>query len=144
MVSTTPSDKNCPSSQFPRTISKKREPWDSNPEIATVGAPQTTSTTSSSMSGSLLPRIFTQQQVVPEIHPDPLRPSPRQLSLQGHMEVDGNGKISSGRTYNWLSICLKQSDLRQDHTFLRHSIEYQDLTINWWIYMPYALTTYSF
>ena len=44
--------------------------------------------------------------------------------LQGHMEVDGNGKMSSGRTYNWHSICLRWSDLLlQDHTFLRHSLE---------------------
>ena len=44
--------------------------------------------------------------------------------LQGHMEVDRNGKMSSGRTYNWHSICLRWSDLlMQDHTFLRHSMQ---------------------
>ena len=44
--------------------------------------------------------------------------------LQGHMEVDRNGKMSSGRTYNWHSICLRWSDLlMQDHIFLRHSME---------------------
>ena len=53
--------------------------------------------------------------------------------LQGHMEVDRNGKMSSGRTYNWHSICLRWSDLlMQDHTFLRHFMEQQLLTINWW------------
>ena len=46
------------------------------------------------------------QQAVPELHPDFPRPS-QHLSLQGHMEVDDNGKMSSGRTYNWLSICLR-------------------------------------
>ena len=44
--------------------------------------------------------------------------------LQGHMEVDRNGKMSSGRTYNWHSNCLKRRDLlMQDYTFLRHSLE---------------------
>ena len=28
--------------------------------------------------------------------------------FQGHMEVDRNGKMSSGRTYNWHSICLDE------------------------------------
>ena len=28
--------------------------------------------------------------------------------LQGHMEADRNGKMSSGRTYNWHSICLDE------------------------------------
>ena len=49
------------------------------------------------------------------------------------MDVDGNGKMSSGRTYNWHSICSRWSDLlMQDHTFLRHSLVEQHLTINWW------------
>ena len=39
------------------------------------------------------------QQAVPKLHPDSPRPS-LELSLQGHMEVDENGKMSSGRTYN--------------------------------------------
>ena len=44
--------------------------------------------------------------------------------LQGHMEVDRNDKMSSGRTYNWHSICLRWSDLlMQGHIFLRHSLE---------------------
>ena len=44
--------------------------------------------------------------------------------LQGHMEVDRNGKMSPGRTDNWHSICLRWSDLlMQDHIFLRHSME---------------------
>ena len=32
------------------------------------------------------------QQAVPELHPDSPRPSSHQFFLQGHMEVDGNGK----------------------------------------------------
>ena len=49
---------------------------------------------------------------------------PQKIFLQGHMEVDRNGKTSSGRTYSWHSICLRWSDLlMQDHTFLRHSME---------------------
>ena len=56
--------------------------------------------------------------------PDSPRPYPQEFFLQGHMEVDKNGKMSSGRTYNWHSICLRWSDLlMQDHTFLRHSME---------------------
>ena len=58
--------------------------------------------------------------------PDSLCPPPqeRKSFLQGHMEVDRNGKMISGRTCNWHSICLRWSDLlMQDHTFLRHSME---------------------
>ena len=84
-------------------------------------------------------------KAVLELHLNSPCPPLQKHSLQGHMEVDGNGKMSSGRNYNWLSICLRWSDLlMQDHTFLRHSMEWQDLTINWWIYMPLSLTTYSF
>ena len=44
--------------------------------------------------------------------------------FQGQMEVNRKGKMSSGRTYNWHSICLRWSDLlMQDHTFLRQSME---------------------
>ena len=65
--------------------------------------------------------------------PDSPRPYPQEMFLQGHMEVDKNGKMSSCRTYNWHNICWRWSDLlMQDHTFLRHSMEYQHLTINWW------------
>ena len=52
-VSKTPSDKICFSSHFPGTISEKKEPWDSNPEIANAGASQTISTSSLSMCVSL-------------------------------------------------------------------------------------------
>ena len=40
------------------------------------------------------------QRAVPELHTDSPCPSAQQFFLQGHMEVDGNGKMSSGRTYN--------------------------------------------
>ena len=40
------------------------------------------------------------QQAVLELHPDPPRPTPQQFIFQGHLEVDQNGKMSSGRTYN--------------------------------------------
>ena len=43
--------------------------------------------------------------------PDSPRPYPQEIFLQGHMEVDRNGKMSSGRTYNWHSICLRWGDL---------------------------------
>ena len=39
---------------------------------------------------------------------DSPHPSPPKFFLQGHMEVDRNGKMSSGRTYNWHSICLNE------------------------------------
>ena len=52
-VLTTPSDKVCLSSFFYRTISEKMKCWNSNPEIANAGAPQTTSTFSPSMCVSL-------------------------------------------------------------------------------------------
>ena len=56
--------------------------------------------------------------------PESPRPYPQEIFLQGHMEVDRNGKMSSGTTYNWHSICLRWSDLfMQDHTFLRYSME---------------------
>ena len=56
--------------------------------------------------------------------PDSPRSYPQEIFLQGHMEVDKNGKMCSGRTYNWHSICLKWSDLlMQNYTFLRHSLE---------------------
>ena len=67
-----------------------------------------------------------QQQAIPELHPDSrtLFAHLHKISLQEHKEVDRNGKMSSGRTYNWHSICLRWSDLlMQDHTFLRHCME---------------------
>ena len=130
-VSITPSDKVCPSSPFLRTISEKLKPWYLNPEIANAGAPQTTSTSSPSMCVSL-PAFSsvspwsptTSYSRTPPGFPDFPRPSPQEISLQGHMEVDGNGKMSSGGTYNWLSNFLRWIDLlMQDHTFLRHSME---------------------
>ena len=36
--------------------------------------------------------------------PDSPCPYPQEIFLQGHMEVDRNGKMNSGRTYNWHSI----------------------------------------
>ena len=41
-----------------------------------------------------------QQKAVLELHPNSPCPPLQKHSLQGHMEVDGNGKMSSGRTYN--------------------------------------------
>ena len=56
--------------------------------------------------------------------PDSPCPYPQEIFLQRDMEVDRNGKTSSGRTYNSHSIRLRWSDLlMQDHTFLRHSME---------------------
>ena len=40
--------------------------------------------------------------------PDSPCPYPQEIFLQGHMEVDRNGNMSSGRTYNWHSICLDE------------------------------------
>ena len=48
-VSTTPSDKVCPSSRFLWTTSEKMKPCNSNPEIANSGAPSTRSTPPPSM-----------------------------------------------------------------------------------------------
>ena len=54
--------------------------------------------------------------------PDSPRLSTQEMFLQGHMNVDRSGKMSSGRTYKWLRIYLRWSDLlMQDHTFLRQS-----------------------
>ena len=114
-----------------RTISEEVKPKYSNSESGNAGAPETTSTSSPSMYASLTASSSvspwsptTSCSRTPPGFPDSPRPFPQEISLQGHMEVDGNGKMSSGRTYNWLSICLRWSDLLiQDHTFLRHSLE---------------------
>ena len=75
--------------------------------------------------------------------PDSPRPYPQKIFLQGYMEVDRNGKMSSGRTYNRHSICLRWIDLlKQDHTFLRHSMD-----SNAWLSIAgdyQSLNTYSF
>ena len=73
-VSTTHSDKVCPSSPFLRTISGKMKPCNSNPEIANAGAPKITSTPSPSMS-AFFPHLRQfrhdlQQQAISELHPD--------------------------------------------------------------------------
>ena len=88
----TPSDEVCPSILFLRTISEKMKPCNSKSEIANVGALQTTSTPSPSMSAPS-PHLHQfrhdlQQQAIPHGLPDSLRPSPQEISLQGHMEVD--------------------------------------------------------
>ena len=130
-VLTTPSDKVCPSSPLLWTTSEKMKPSNSNLEIANAGAPQTTSTSSLSMcvslpaSSSVSPWSPTTSlsRTLPRF-PDSPRPYPQEIFLQRHMEVDRIGKMSSGRTYNWHSIRLRRSDLlKQDHTFLRHSME---------------------
>ena len=59
---------------FSRKISEKRKHCNSNPEIANAGAPQTTSTSSTSMS-AFSPHLHQfrhdlQQQAFPELHPD--------------------------------------------------------------------------
>ena len=73
-MSKTHSDEDSPSSPFPRTISEKLKPCNSNPEIANAGAPKTTSTPSPSMS-AFSPHLHQfrhdlQQQAIPELHPD--------------------------------------------------------------------------
>ena len=140
-VLTTPSDKVCPSSLFLWTTSDKLRPFNSNPEIANARAPQTTSTPSPSMSAP----VPASSSVSPW---SPTTTCSRtlfsqQFYLQGPMEVDGHGKMSSGRTYNWLSNCLIWSGLlKQDHTFLRHSMSSKA----WWIYalINLSLTQYNF
>ena len=54
---TTPSDKVCPSSPFPRKISEKMEPRYSNPDITNAGAPQRTNDILT-LDVCLPPRIF--------------------------------------------------------------------------------------
>ena len=51
---------------------------------------------------SITPVIFlgNEQQAVLELLPDSPRPSLQHVSLQGPIEVDRNGKMSSGRTFN--------------------------------------------
>ena len=89
---------------FSRKTSEKLKPCNSNPEIANVGALQTTSTPSPSMS-DYSPHLHQfrhdlQQQAIPPGFPDSPCPYPQEIFLQGHMEADRNGKMSSGRTYN--------------------------------------------
>ena len=126
-----PSDVVCLSSPFLRTVSENIKPCNSNPEIANAGAAQTTSTSSPLMcasfpaSASVLPwsPLTKSCSRTSSEFPDSPCPSTQHISLQGHMEVERNGKMSSGRTYYWLRSCLRWSDLlMQDHTFLRHSM----------------------
>ena len=103
-MSKTHSDKVCPSSPFLRKIPGKMKPCNSNLEIANLGALQTTSTPSPSMSAPS-PHLHQfrhdlQQQAIPPGFPDSPRPYPQEIFLQGHMEADRNGKMSPGRTYN--------------------------------------------
>ena len=145
---TTPSDKISTSSRFLRTVFEKMKPCNSNPVIANAGAPQTTSTSSPSVS-AFSPHLHQfrrdlQHQANPELHPNSHHPSPQHLSLQVDMEVDGNGKMSSGRTYNWLSIYLRWSDLlMKDQTFLRHSMKSKAwLTIGGFTHLINLLSTH--
>ena len=62
----------------------------------------------------LLPRIFISFAMIPNSKlfqnftriPGFSSPISTRIFLQGHMEVERNGKMNSGRTYNWHSICL--------------------------------------
>ena len=110
---------------------RKRNPATQTWKIANAGAPQTTSTSSPSMCISL-PAYSSISPWSPTTSysraspgfPDSPRPYQQEIFLQRHMEADRNGKMSSGRTYNWQSNRLRWIDLlMQDHTFLRHSME---------------------
>ena len=103
-VLTTPSDKVCHSSPFLWTTSEKLKLCNSIPENAKTRALRTTLTPSPSMSAP----VPASSSVSPWSSTTTCSrtPFPQQFCLQGHMEVDGNGKMSSGRTYNWLRICL--------------------------------------
>ena len=86
-VPITPSDEVCPSSFFPRTISEKMKPCNSNSEIANAREPQTTSTFSPSMS-VFCPHLHQfrrdlQQQTNPELHPDSPRPFLQNFIFKG-------------------------------------------------------------
>ena len=113
-VLTTPSDKLCPSNPLLWTTSEKLKSCNSNPEITNTGAPQKTSTSSPLMSASLPASSSvspwsstTSCSRNPPGFPDSVRPTTQEIFLQRHMEVDRNGKMSSGRPYNWLSICFR-------------------------------------
>ena len=110
---------------------RKRNPATQTWKIANAGAPQTTSTSSPSMcislpaSSSVSPwSPTTSYSRTSPGFPDSPRPYPQEIFLQGHMEADRNGTMSSGRIYNWHSNCLRWIDLlMQDHTFLRYFME---------------------
>ena len=148
---TTPSDNVCPPSPFPGKSLRKR-----NPATQTRRSP-TQEHQEQHRHPHLrclpFPRIFISFAMISDNKllqnftriPGVSLPISTRNFLQGQMKVDRNGKKSSGRTYNWQSICLRWSDLlMQDHIFLRHSMEYQHLTINRWFYMPKPLNAYSF
>ena len=86
--------KTVPPVLFLRTILRKRNPATQTWKIATAGAPQTTSTSSPSMSASS-PHLHQfrhdlQQQAISPGFPDSPRPYTQEIFLQGLMEVDRN------------------------------------------------------
>ena len=129
-VSKTHSDKVCPSSLFPGKSSRK---W--NPATKTRCSPTREHQKQHRHPHHRClpsPRIFISFAMISNNKlfqnftqiPGLSLPISTRKFLQRHMEVDRNGKMSSGRTYNWHSICLRWSDLlMQDHTFPRHSME---------------------
>ena len=129
-VSKTHSDKVCPSSLFPRKSLRK---W--NTATQTRRSPTREHQEQyrhPHLRCLLIPRIFISFAMVSNNKhfqnftriAGLSSPISTKNFLQGHMEVDRNGKMSSGKTYNWHSICSRWSDLlMQDRTFLRHSME---------------------
>ena len=114
MALTTPSDKVCPSSLFPGKSLRKWNPatqarrsltWEHHKQHRHPH-PRCL----------LIPRIFISCAMLSNNKlfqnftriPGPSLPISTRNLLQGHMEVDRNGKMSSGRTYNWHSICLDE------------------------------------
>ena len=127
---TTPSDKVCPFSPFPgkflskwnpatqarRSLTREHQKQHRHPHLQCLPFPRIF-ISFAMISNNKLFQNFTR---IPGFS----LPISTRNFLQGHMEVNRNGKKNSGRTYNWHSICLSWSDLlNQDHTFLRHSME---------------------
>ena len=129
-LSKTHSDKICPSSPFP---GKSLRNWNSaTPTRRSPTREHQEQHRQPHLRYLPFPRIFISFAMIPNNKlfqnftriPGLSSPISTRNFLRGHMEVDRNGKMSSGRTYNWHSICLIWSDrLMQDHIFLRHSME---------------------
>ena len=111
---TTPSDKVCPSSPFPGKFPRK---W--NPATQTWRSPTREHHKQHRHPHPrclLIPRIFISFALISNNKlfqnftriPGLSLPISTRNFLQGYMEVDRNGKMSSGRTYNWHSICLDE------------------------------------
>ena len=113
-VSKTHSDKICPSSPFPgkslrkwnpatqtrRSLTREHHRQHRHPHHRCLPIPRIF------ISFAMISnnKLFQNSNRIPGFS----SPISTKIFLQGHMEVDRNGKMCSGRTYNWHSICLDE------------------------------------